>query len=264
MHAQPFYQNGALPASTPSVGSFRPDCSVACMGQVSRRALTSPLAAAAPRFHVKPRCSGADPVRSSRGSCPPIRCEFEGAANGPAPWLSHEADPARRVSAAGERARPGAQTRAMRSNSSARRLPRRVRADQRRIASGERPVYHATWKTRVDGALDATVLASFRGHRTCSCPSTAPRAGWAHRLLIARTLAVDATCVRRRDPAAARKRARSELHRPNPLDRWRGARGRHQPGRLAPRRNGEWCAQNNKTPVSEPQDGSVADRSNQS
>ena len=42
----------------------------------------------------------------------------------------------------------------MRAGSSGRRLQTRIRADQRRIARGERPVYHATSTSTLDGAAD--------------------------------------------------------------------------------------------------------------
>ena len=37
------------------------------------------------------------------------------------------------------------------------RLRTRIRADQRRIAKGERPVYHVTWTMSLDGAMDVTI-----------------------------------------------------------------------------------------------------------
>jgi hypothetical protein len=39
-----------------------------------------------------------------------------------------------------------------------RRLQTRIRTDQGRIARGERPLYHVTWTTSPDGAVDVTIL----------------------------------------------------------------------------------------------------------
>jgi hypothetical protein len=44
----------------------------------------------------------------------------------------------------------------MRAESSHRRLQTRIRADQRRIAKGERPVYHVMWTTTPE-AIDVTI-----------------------------------------------------------------------------------------------------------
>jgi hypothetical protein len=44
----------------------------------------------------------------------------------------------------------------MRAESSYRRLQTRIRADQRRIAKGERPVYHVMWTTTPE-AMDVTI-----------------------------------------------------------------------------------------------------------
>ena len=41
--------------------------------------------------------------------------------------------------------------------SSHRQLQTRIRADQRRIAMGERPAYHVRWATVPDGVLDVTI-----------------------------------------------------------------------------------------------------------
>jgi hypothetical protein len=43
------------------------------------------------------------------------------------------------------------------ADSSAGRLQTRIRGDRRRIAKGERPVYHATWATKGDGSADVTI-----------------------------------------------------------------------------------------------------------
>lgn len=77
----------------------------------------------------------------------------------------------------------------MPAESSSRRLRARVRADQRRIARGERPVYRATWTTTLDGAQDVTILELPIIHLFVP-DHIGVRDG--ARGLIARTLAVDA------------------------------------------------------------------------
>jgi hypothetical protein len=89
----------------------------------------------------------------------------------------------------------------MPSGSSAQRLRTRIRADQQRIASGERPVYHASGTTGPDGAADVTILELPIIHLFV------PDAGGVSdgaRGLIARTLAVDPSSfdVVVRDPRA--------------------------------------------------------------
>ena len=76
----------------------------------------------------------------------------------------------------------------MRAESSSRRLRTRVAADRRRIATGERPVYHATWKTTGDGAADLTILELPIIHLFVPVDRRVPDGA---RGLIACTLAVD-------------------------------------------------------------------------
>lgn len=63
-----------------------------------------------------------------------------------------------------------------------------VETDRRRIRAGERPVYHATWTTLADGAVDVTVSELPIIH--LFVPDHG-RIGDGARLLIARTLSVD-------------------------------------------------------------------------
>ena len=72
--------------------------------------------------------------------------------------------------------------------SSDQRLRTRIRADQQRIARGERPLYHATWKTGPE-ALDVTIRELPLIH--LFVPDRLGVTDGA-RGLIARTLAVDA------------------------------------------------------------------------
>jgi hypothetical protein len=72
--------------------------------------------------------------------------------------------------------------------SSAERLRAAVHADRRRIAAGERPTYHATWVTYLDGAVDVTIRELPIVHLFVPGPSGVPDGA---RGLIARTLAVD-------------------------------------------------------------------------
>jgi hypothetical protein len=69
-----------------------------------------------------------------------------------------------------------------------RRLRTRIRADQRRIASGKRPVYHVTWRTGAD-AVDVTVRELPLIHLFVPDDASVPDGA---RGLIAKTLAVDA------------------------------------------------------------------------
>ncbi len=91
----------------------------------------------------------------------------------------------------------------MRPESSVRQLQARIRADQRRIASGERPVYHASWKATLDGASDVTIVELPIIH--LFVPDRVRLADGA-RGLIARTLAVDAAAfdVMLEEPAGSR------------------------------------------------------------
>ena len=73
--------------------------------------------------------------------------------------------------------------------SSDRRLRTRIRADQRRIAKGERPVYHVTWTMSLDGAMDVTIRELPIIHLFVPDHLGVPDGA---RGLIARTLAVDA------------------------------------------------------------------------
>ena len=76
----------------------------------------------------------------------------------------------------------------MGEESSYRRLRTRIRSDRQRIARGERPVYHATWKTPPDCAADVTVLELPIIHLFVADLIGVPDAA---RGLIARTLVVD-------------------------------------------------------------------------
>lgn len=78
----------------------------------------------------------------------------------------------------------------MPAESSIRQLQTRIRADQLRIASGERPVYHVTWTATPDGAEDVRILELPIIH--LFVPDQVRVADGA-KGLIARTLAVDAT-----------------------------------------------------------------------
>ena len=73
--------------------------------------------------------------------------------------------------------------------SSDRRLRTRIRADQRRIAKGERPVYHVAWTMSLDGAMDVTIRELPIIHLFVPDHLGVPDGA---RGLIARTLAVDA------------------------------------------------------------------------
>ena len=73
--------------------------------------------------------------------------------------------------------------------SSDRRLRMRIRADQRRIAKGERPLYHVTWTMSPDGAMDVTIRELPIIHLFVPDHLGVPDGA---RGLIARTLAVDA------------------------------------------------------------------------
>jgi len=64
----------------------------------------------------------------------------------------------------------------------------RIRADQRRIAGGERPAYHVTWTTGAD-AVDVTIRELPLIHLFVPDPLGIPDGA---RGLIARTLGVDA------------------------------------------------------------------------
>lgn len=77
----------------------------------------------------------------------------------------------------------------MRAGSSADRLRTRVRADRQRIATGERPRYHATWVMCSDGAADVTILELPIIHLFVPDHLGVPDGA---RGLIAGTLAVDA------------------------------------------------------------------------
>lgn len=72
-------------------------------------------------------------------------------------------------------------------HSSAERLRTAVRTDQRKIAAGERPLYHATWATCLDGTADVTVRELPIVHLFVPDPEGVPDGA---RGLIARTLAV--------------------------------------------------------------------------
>ena len=65
----------------------------------------------------------------------------------------------------------------------------RIRADQRRIAKGERPVYHVTWTMSLDGAMDVTIRELPIIHLFVPDHLGLPDGA---RGLIARALAVDA------------------------------------------------------------------------
>jgi hypothetical protein len=76
----------------------------------------------------------------------------------------------------------------VRSDSSASRLQARIRADRRRVAKGERPVYHATWADKHDGSSDVTIVELPLIHLYVPDHD---RVQDGARGLIARTLAVD-------------------------------------------------------------------------
>ena len=73
-------------------------------------------------------------------------------------------------------------------DSSHRRLQARIRTNQRRIARGERPAYHVTWRTPPDCAADLAVLELPIIHLFVA---TRPGVPDAARGLIAGTLLVD-------------------------------------------------------------------------
>ncbi len=68
------------------------------------------------------------------------------------------------------------------------RLRMTVELDRRRITAGERPVYHVTWATSLDGAADVTIAELPIIHVFVPDPG---RIRDGARLLIARTLSVD-------------------------------------------------------------------------
>ena len=68
------------------------------------------------------------------------------------------------------------------------RLRMTVELDRRRITAGERPVYHVTWATSLDGAADVTIAELPIIHVLVPDPG---RIRDGARLLIARTLSVD-------------------------------------------------------------------------
>lgn len=76
----------------------------------------------------------------------------------------------------------------MHGDSPYRRLRTRIWADQRRIAHGERPVYHVTWKTPPDCAADLAVVELPLIHLFVAEIRGVPDAA---RALIAATLLVD-------------------------------------------------------------------------
>jgi hypothetical protein len=75
------------------------------------------------------------------------------------------------------------------ADSSAARLEARIRGDRRRIARGERPLYHATWSDKPDGSSDVTIQELPLIHLYVPDHDRVPDGA---RGLIARTLAVDA------------------------------------------------------------------------
>jgi len=75
-----------------------------------------------------------------------------------------------------------------RDTSAAARLRATTARDRARIARGERPAYHATWSTSVDGSADVTVVELPLIH--LFVPDAAGVAAGA-RLIIARALDVD-------------------------------------------------------------------------
>jgi hypothetical protein len=75
-----------------------------------------------------------------------------------------------------------------RAQSSATRLRAAIVQDRDRIARGERPSYHATWSTSVDGAADVRIVELPLIHLFVP-DARGVRAG--ARLLIARTLDVE-------------------------------------------------------------------------
>ena len=78
----------------------------------------------------------------------------------------------------------------MSEGSARERLRTRIRADQRRISRGERPVYHVSWTLSPDGTVDLTIRELPIVH--LFVPDHTGVADGA-RGLIARTLAVDET-----------------------------------------------------------------------
>jgi len=72
------------------------------------------------------------------------------------------------------------------------RLRAAIDADQRRIATGDRPLYHAVWATTPDGAPIVDVMIRELPIVHLFVPDHAGVSDGA-RLLIARTLAVDPT-----------------------------------------------------------------------
>lgn len=80
----------------------------------------------------------------------------------------------------------------MTETSSDAKLRSAIHADQRRIAAGSRPLYHATWTTTPDGAPIVDVMIRELPIIHLFVPDHAGVSDGA-RILIARTLAVDPT-----------------------------------------------------------------------
>jgi hypothetical protein len=80
----------------------------------------------------------------------------------------------------------------MTETSSEAKLRAAIHADQRRIAAGIRPLYHATWKTTPDGPPTVDVMIMELPLIHLFVPDYAGISDGA-RILIARTLAVDPT-----------------------------------------------------------------------
>ena len=80
----------------------------------------------------------------------------------------------------------------MTETSSNARLRAAIQADQRRIAAGNRPLYHATWTTTPDGAPMVDVMIRELPIIHLFVPDYA-RVYDGARMLIARTLSVDPT-----------------------------------------------------------------------
>lgn len=78
----------------------------------------------------------------------------------------------------------------MSEGSAEQRLRTRIRSDQRRIARGERPVYHVSWTLSPDGTVDVTILELPIVHLFVPDHTGVPDGA---RGLIARTLVVDET-----------------------------------------------------------------------
>jgi hypothetical protein len=78
----------------------------------------------------------------------------------------------------------------MSEGSAKERLRRRIRADQRRISRGERPVYHVSWTLSPDGTLDVTIRELPIVHLFVPDHTGVPDGA---RGLIAQKLAVDET-----------------------------------------------------------------------